>query len=1138
VSLEPTPGARSLDEKRALLARMLEKRAARPRTFPLSFAQQRLWFLDRIQPGNPAYNISTLAAVPASLDPRLLEAAFEVVVRRHPALRTTFALVEGQPVQVVSPEPRFHLSVIDLSDLEDEVRRREMWSITAVFLGLTFDLERGPLLYATYLRLRHGAEGHASLGLCMHHIISDGWSLGVLLREVEVVYGALLAGRPAPLPELPIQYADYAQWQREQLQGTTWDRLLGYWRPTLAGVPTVLDLPADRPRPPVQTSRGAGQPFGAPALLAERLYGLARTAGATPFMLLLAAFQACLGRHARQEDFCVGVPVAGRDRRELEGLIGFFANTLVLRARLAGNPSFRELLARTREAALGAFAHQDMPFEKLVEVLQPERDTSRTPLFQVSFVLQNVPTLSREQRFLAVGTHIVNRPTAKFDLTLDVAETENGLEGVLEYNRDLFDAVTVTRFGEHLDRMLEGIAAAPDTPLADLPWLSEAERHHLLREEAVASASSEATLHGLFASEARERPDAPALTCGAETLTYGELRARAARLARFLRGLEVGPEDRVALCLERSADLVVAILGVLGAGAAYLPIDPAYPEDRKAFLLEDSGAAVLVAHGETLGGQRPAGLRTVLLKDPATAAAIAAEPSEPLADAGGAGPDNLAYVIYTSGSTGRPKGVLIPHRNAVRLFTATAPWFGFGPRDVWTLFHSSAFDFSVWEIWGALLHGGRLVVVPYETSRSPAAFRELLAREGVTVLSQTPSAFLQLVRLEAERAEPAAPLSLEWVIFGGEALEPARLAPWVERHGGRPRLVNMYGITETTVHVTWRPIEAADLAGPQRSPIGGAIPDLTLRLLEPFERGLGPVPAGVSGEIHVGGAGLARGYLGRSALTAERFVPDPFGTVPGARLYRSGDLARRRGGETEYLGRVDHQVKIRGFRIELGEIESEIGRHPQVRQTVVRVEGEGERRRLVAYVVPAGGARPEPADLRGQLARRLPEYMIPAAWVLVPSLPLTANGKIDHKALQSLGQAAQAVAAGAYQAPQSALEQVVAEVWQGVLGVPRVGVRDNFFDLGGHSLLLVQVQSRLEERLGREVSMTDLLSNASVEALARFLAGGGDAAEGPGESRTVSAGVAGAAGAAEPKARLLHLRRAGRSNSPEELEPS
>ncbi|HEX2645430.1 MAG TPA: amino acid adenylation domain-containing protein, partial [Thermoanaerobaculia bacterium] len=745
------------------------------------------------------------------------------------------------------------------------------------------------------------------------------------------------------------------------------------------------------------------------------------------------------------------------------------------------------------------------------------------------------------QRFLAVGTHIVNRPTAKFDLTLDVAETENGLEGVLEYNRDLFDAVTVARFGEHLDRMLEGIAAAPDTPLADLPWLSEAERHHLLREEAVASASSEATLHGLFAAEARERPDAPALTCGAATLTYGELRARAARLARFLRGLGVGPEDRVALCLERSADLVVAILGVLGAGAAYLPIDPAYPEDRKAFLLEDSGAAVLVAHGEALGGQRPAGLRTVLLDDPATAAAITAEPSEPLADAGnagGAGPDNLAYVIYTSGSTGRPKGVLIPHRNAVRLFTATAPWFGFGPRDVWTLFHSSAFDFSVWEIWGALLHGGRLVVVPYETSRSPAAFREMLAREGVTVLSQTPSAFLQLVRLEAERAEPAAPLSLEWVIFGGEALEPARLAPWVERHGGRPRLVNMYGITETTVHVTWRPIEAADLAGPQRSPIGGAIPDLTLRLLEPFERGLGPVPAGVSGEIHVGGAGLARGYLGRSALTAERFVPDPFGTVPGARLYRSGDLARRRGGETEYLGRVDHQVKIRGFRIELGEIESEIGRHPQVRQTVVRVEGEGERRRLVAYVVPAGGARPEPADLRGQLARRLPEYMIPAAWVLVPSLPLTANGKIDHKALQSLGQAAQAVAAGAYQAPQSALEQVVAEVWQGVLGVPRVGVRDNFFDLGGHSLLLVQVQSRLEERLGREVSMTDLLSNASVEALARFLAGGDDGAEGPGESRTVSAGVAGAAGGAEPKARLLHLRRAGRSNSPEELEPS
>jgi amino acid adenylation domain-containing protein len=1113
---------------------MLEKRAARPRTFPLSFAQQRLWFLDRIERGNPAYNISTLAAAPASLDPRLLEAALMEVIRRHPSLRTTFSLVDGQPVQVVSPESGFRLAVIDLSGLEDEVRRWEMWAITTVFLGMTFDLERGPLLYATYLRLREGSEGHASIGLCMHHIVSDGWSLGVLLREVEVLYGAFLAGRPAPLPELPIQYADYAQWQREQLQGATWDRLLGYWRTTLAGVPMVLDLPADRPRPPVQTSRGAGQSFGVTAVLAERLYALGREAGATPFMLLLAAFQACLGRHARQEDFCVGVPVAGRGRRELEGLVGFFANTLVLRARLAGNPGFRELLARTRETALGAFAHQDMPFEKLVEVLQPERDTSRTPLFQTSFVLQNVPTLSREQRFLAVGTHIVNRPTAKFDLTLDVAETENGLEGVLEYNRDLFDADTMIRFGKHLQRMLEGIAAAPDTPLAELPWLSAAELHQLIREEVRAATPPEATLYGLFAEQADDRPDAPALTCGAETLTYCELRGRADRLSHHLRRLGVGPEDRVALCLERSTDLVVAILGVLGSGAAYLPVDPSYPDDRKAFLLEDSGAAVLIGHRsavEGLGGAA-AQVRTVLLDDPATAAAIAAQSPEPLAGGGGASPDNLAYVIYTSGSTGRPKGVLIPHRNAVRLFTVTAPWFGFGPRDVWTLFHSSAFDFSVWEVWGALLHGGRLVVVPYEVSRSPSAFRDLLAQEGVTVLSQTPSAFLQLVRLEAERPEPAAPLALEWVVFGGEALEPARLAPWVERHGDRPRLINMYGITETTVHVTWRPIEAADLGRPQRSPIGAAIPDLAVRLLEPFEHGLGPVPVGVAGEIHVGGAGLARGYLGRPALTAERFVPDPFATEPGARLYRSGDLARRRGREIEYLGRIDHQVKIRGFRIELGEIEAEIGRHPRVRQTVVRVEGEGERRRLVAYVVPAAEAQPEPADLRAHLARRLPDYMIPAGWVVVPSFPLTANGKIDHKALESLGQAAQAASSGIYQAPQSALERMIAEVWQGVLGVPRVGVRDNFFDLGGHSLLLVQVQSRLQERLGREVSMTDLLSHASVEALARFLAGGDGFAEDPAESALAAGGTE------EPKARLLQMRRAGRVNRPEELEPS
>ncbi|HSK74858.1 MAG TPA: amino acid adenylation domain-containing protein, partial [Thermoanaerobaculia bacterium] len=700
-------------------------------------------------------------------------------------------------------------------------------------------------------------------------------------------------------------------------------------RGQLAGLPPLLTLPTDHPRPAVQSHRGATRPVRLPAGLTRQMEALARSEGATLFMVLLAGFQTLLARTSGQDDVAVGSPVAGRNRVETEGLIGFFVNTLVLRGNLTG--SFRELLGRARETALAAWLHQDVPFEKLVEELAPERSLAHAPLFQAVLVLQNAPFESLEIEDLRLQSLSVNGATAKFDLTVNLSEHEGELLGIVEYAIDLFDAATVERLTGHFERLLAAAVAGPDLRAAELPLLGSAERQQLLewggrREEFPATS----TLHGRFTAQARRTPDAPALTCGDVTLTYGELDRRSNRLAWWLRRQGAGPESRVGLCLDRSVDLVVGVLGVLKAGAAYVPLDPDAPRERRDFVVEDAGIRILVEAGD---------LESVPDGD-----------VEPLGDA-----SSLAYVIYTSGSTGRPKGTLITHGNVTRLFDATEPWFGFGEGDVWTLFHSYAFDFSVWEIWGALLHGGRLVVVPWEVSRSPEQFLDLLVRERVTVLNQTPSAFAQLAQVDAEET------ALRLVIFGGEALDPASLAPWFERHGDtQPRLVNMYGITETTVHVTYRPLSLADTRGENRSVIGVPISDLSLAVVDPS---LSPAPIGVPGELVVGGAGLSRGYLGRPELTAERFVPDPAGR-PGERLYRSGDLGRfLPNGDVEDLGRLDHQVKIRGFRIELGEIEATLAAVPGVRQAVVLARES----RLVAYVV--GGVAV--AELRQSLKDRL-----------------------------------------------------------------------------------------------------------------------------------------------------------------------
>jgi amino acid adenylation domain-containing protein len=1059
------------------------------RPAPLSFAQQRLWFLAQLDPASAVYNLPAAVDLSGTLDAGALAVALREIVRRHETLRTAFPVAGAEPVQSVGSAEDFHLPVVDLTALGVD---GEAWRLTSEEAIRPFDLQRGPVFRALLLRL--AADRHRLL-VTMHHIVSDGWSLGVFVRELAVLYPSRVsclsplsrgreggAGRGAGgegplLPALPVQYSDFAVWQRQWLTGDALERELAYWRGALHGLPPGLDLPTDRPRPPVQTFRGGSRPFVLGAGTAAGLRRLARGAGATLFMVLLAGFQMLLARLSGQDDLAVGTPVAGRTRTELEGLIGFFVNTLVLRAELADDPSFRLLLGRARERSLAGQAHQDVPFERLVEELKPERNLARPPLFQVLFVFQNTPRVPLDLPGLAVRSLPVDTGTAKFELHLSLEETEDreaGIAGAMDYNRDLFDASSIDRLLGQLATLLAAAAADPGRRLSDLPLLTAPERQQIVIEwNDGEDVPRDRTLPELFADQVQRRPDAIAVSCGADRLTYGELDRRSTLLARHLRAFGAAPEERVAICLERSTAMLVALLAVLRTGAAYVPLDSEHPAERQALVLGDAHARALITTPEIAARlDIPDGLPIVLPED----------------EGGGLdGPDpvsaNAAYIIYTSGSSGRPKGVAVTHAEVVRLLSATDRWYRFGPDDAWALFFSFAFDFSVWEIWGALAYGGRLVIAPYWVTRAPDALYDLIADEGITVLNQTPSAFRQIIQAEADRPAPR-DLALRIVIFGGEALDVASLAPWFARHGDqRPRLINMYGITETTVHSTYRPVTAPDVALAPLSPLGVPIPDLQIHILD---RWLQPAPIGVPGEICVGGHGLARGYFHRPDLTAARFIPDPFAARPGARLYRSGDLARRlRDGDMDYLGRIDFQVKIRGFRIELGEIEFVIEKHPAVLHAAVlaredRPDRPGDRR-LVAYVVPRDGSLTL-EDLRGALRQRLPEYMVPSAFVLLDALPLTANGKLDRRALPAPDAAARAPVV----APRTATEEAIAAVWRDVLGLPAVGVEDSFFDLGGHSLLIVQVHRQLAGQFP-ELAVVDLFRYPTIAALAGFL---------------------------------------------------
>ncbi|HEX8276905.1 MAG TPA: amino acid adenylation domain-containing protein [Longimicrobiaceae bacterium] len=1063
--------------KKALLEKRLRGAAASapretipPRTgtgpLPLSFPQQRLWFLEQLEPGRPFYHIGVPVRMRGRLDRGALARALSEIVRRHEALRTGFVLVDGEPRQTVRPPFEVEIPLDECAGIPHDALLERI----RAELEAPFDLERDPLVRARLLRL--GDEEHV-LAATLHHVISDGWSMGVFIRELTVLYEAFVEGRPSPLPDLPLQYGDFAVWQRGRLGGEVLEKQLAYWREQLRGLPTI-ELPTDFPRPPVQSHRGAGLWFRLPVETSARLRALATAEGATLFMLLLAAWQTLLLRYTGQDDLVVGTPIANRTRKEIEPLIGFFVNTLVLRGDLSGDPPFRELLRRVRETTLGAYAHQDLPFERLVEELQPERDLSRNPLFQVLFALQNAPEEHLELAGLKLTWQWVDSTTAKFDLMLWTHEERGEIVLLLEYATDLFRASTVERMRDHLVTLLDGILAAPDAPLSALPLLAPAERRRILGEwNDTARELPPATLHGLFEAQAARAPERVALEFAGGRWSYAELDRRASALAAALAARGVGPETRVALCLERGPEMVAALLAVLRAGGAYVPLDPAYPADRIAYVLSDSGARVLLTQERLVEAMPSFGGEVMCIED-VDDVAVAGCPLFPVALHAARAPVepcslSLAYAIYTSGSTGRPKGVMVTHGAAVNFLHAMRERPGISPDDALLAVTTLAFDIALLELLLPLSVGARVVLADRETAADPVALADLLAASGATVMQATPATWKMLVFAgwEGDR-------SLR-VLSGGEAL-PGAIADLLRERSAA--VWNLYGPTETTVWSTLHPVTGSEPV----VPIGAPIANTRAYVLDAAFQ---PVPAGVPGGLYLAGAGVARGYLGRPELTAERFLPEPFGGEPGARMYRTGDRARwREDGVLEFLGRDDHQVKVRGFRIEPGEVESALAAHPGVREAAVAAldDGTGEAR-LVAYVVEEERVPEDAPELRAWLRDRLPDYMVPSLFVALDALPRTANGKTDRAALPA-PEGGRAGVEAEYVEPRTAVEEALAAIWAETLHVDRVGVHDNFFELGGHSILATQAVVATRSTLQAEVPVRVLFEHPTVAELA------------------------------------------------------
>lgn len=1061
-------------EKRALLASQMKKKGIGYNSFPLSFAQQRLWFLDQLYPGNISYNIPTPVRLTGSLNVQALRLSINEIIQRHEVLRTTFSVVEENPVQLVAPIMILEIPEIDLLNIPETIREQETRKLINQDATTPFNLGQGPLIRASLIKIKHDEY---ILLFTMHHIVSDGWSIGVFIREIIELYRSFTNGKTSMLPRLPIQYADFSLWQRKFLSGENLDKQLHYWQDTLLNVPPVLDLPLDRPRQPGDHHSGSSQALTIAPELSQALLSLSQKEGTTLFMTLLAAFQVLLGRYSNQDDICVGTPIANRNRAETTGLIGFFINTLVLRTDLSGNPTFTELLKRVREAALGAYAHQDLPFEMLVEKLNPDRDMSHTPLFQVMFALQNTPTQAVKLPGVELNPIQIENEITKFDLTLNAIETPDGIKMSLEYKTDLFNANTISRMLGHLVVLLQSIVKNPEQPISTLLILTALEEQQILTDwnDTQTEFLKNRCLHELFEAQVELTPAAIAVDYLGHRLTFAELNQKANHLAHYLRQMGVGPDQLVGLCFERSWEMVVAIMGILKAGAAYLPLDPAYPVDRLAFMLEDSQTTILVTQDHLVGSLPVQGIHLIRLDGDWDL--IAQQSSE--------NPENfthstqLAYVIYTSGSTGKPKGVMISHRSAVNLMTGLdhaiyQKHLGPGTHRI-SVNAPLPFDASVQQI-VMLALGHTLYVVPHEVRMDGTALLNFIRSNRLEVLDCVPT---QLKILISEGMLTNSDYAPPVILPGGEAIDEMT---WrVLQSSADVHFYNVYGPTECTVDSTFCHINHA----PEKPVIGRPVNNAQIYILD-SELNLAPI--GVPGEIYIGGAGLARGYLNRPGLTAEKFVPNPFVNQAGARLYRSGDLARYLPeGNIEFLGRIDHQVKLRGFRIELGEIEALLNKHPNLKHSVVIVrEDQPGDKRIVAYLVAQQEPAPSLTVLRNYLKDQLPDYMVPATFVYLQALPLTPNGKVNRRALPIPDQH-DYDADDLYVAPRSPIEEILVNIWSAILGPQRISIHDNFFNIGGHSLLATQVVSRIRDTFKVELPLKVIFEDPTIAKLAQAI---------------------------------------------------
>jgi aspartate racemase len=1044
---------------------------------PLSFAQQRLWFIDQLSPKSPLYNFAVAWRMAGSLNQEALTRSLSAIVARHEVLRTRFVAIEGQPAQFISEPAPVELPVKDLTRMTSEAREAEVERLLSVEAARPFDLAQDLMMRCLLLKL--GADEHV-LVVTTHHIATDAWSAGIFLRELAIGYEASCAGVVIPQRTLPIQYADYALWQRQWLKGRVLDRQLDYWKEQLAGAKEFLDLPTDRPRPASPTHRGAVETRRIAGDTVQRLRQLSRQDRVTLFMVLLAAFKTLLYRYTRQEDILVGSPVAGRNRMETENNIGFFVNTLVLRTDFSGNPTFRELLARVREVVLGAFEHQDLPFEKLVAELHPERHTSQGPLIQVMFVLQHATLEKFTLGDLTLSPVQISQPTAKFDLTLLVEERENELIAGIEYNADLFDASTIARMAGHWEKLLAGIAANPESRLLELPLLTDQERHQIMVEwnRTDREYPRERCIHELFQDQARETPEATALTFGNQQLTYKELNARANQLAWRLKEAGAKPGDVVGFCAERSLEMVICLLGILKAGAAYAALDPTLPPERLAYMLEDLQAKILLTQHPILeswpehsAGNGSMGLPQQICLD-AEWDAIAQASTEDIPNE--VTSQGMAYVSFTSGSTGRPKGVCVPHRGVVRLVRNT-DYINFSTEDVFLQLAPISFDASTLEIWGSLLNGGRLVILPPGIP-SLTELAETLERHGITTLFLTSGLFNQVVD---ER--PGSLRRLRQLLTGGEVLSPSHAKKALDLLD-TGTLIHVYGPTENTTFTTWYTIPRT-FDWRHTVPIGRPIANTQCYILDERRQ---PVPIGVVGELYAGGDGLALGYLNQSELTAERFVPHIL--HKGERLYRTGDRVRYMpDGNIEFFGRWDSQVKIRGFRVELGEIETVLGRHPQVRQCAVVAHGDIARgKRLTAYIVANPGTEVAAGELRQFVKTKLPTYMVPTGFVRVESLPLLANGKVDRRALP-VPEDLNIRGDKEFVRPGDTVETELAAIWENILGTHPIGMEDKFFEMGGHSLLAVRLVAQVEKKFGAKLPVSVVFQAPTIRGMAGYL---------------------------------------------------